>query len=102
MSGSPVIAGLNPRMSTVSIDTPAVPLQVGERVRQYGYGGEVAQWMESGTVVGFNRSGFPKVLVDDPPGRISIRKTVTDRWGCFRVVDADGHFRFTSASVEGR
>ena len=86
-------------MAETTFSEPTPPTGVGQRVRQYGYGGEVAQWMEEGTVTGFNRSGFPKVLVDDPPGRLPTATTVTDRYGCFRQVGADGRWLRTTVVV---
>ena len=75
-------------MNTISM--PATPTQVGQRVRTCGYGGEVRMSMDWGTVVRFNRSGFPVIAVDYTPSY--GERVVTDRFGAFRVVDEDGYW----------
>lgn len=69
---------------------PALPWEVGQRVRTVSRGGQVAGWMETGVVVRFTRAGNPVVRVD-APGRVGPVE-VTDRWACFRVVDAAGRW----------
>lgn len=67
------------------------PTEVGQRVFLYGFGGEVTRLMEFGVVERFNRSGFPVVRVTDrtfenPSQHYTNGKTVTDRYGCFKVM----------------
>jgi hypothetical protein len=72
-----------------TITMPALPTKIGDRVRTCGYGGEVTQGMGTGTVVRFNRSGFPVIAADSNSSFIPNR-LITDRFGCFRRIDADG------------
>lgn len=58
-------------------------------------------WMETGTVVRFNRSGFPVVEIDLMPSRTDHGRQVTDRYGCFGVVDADGRWVYEPADTDG-
>jgi hypothetical protein len=70
---------------------PQPPTEIGQRVANRGYGGQVTMWMRGGTVVGFARTGNPKILTDEVPG-YGPQRIVVDRAGCFALVDADGRW----------
>ena len=85
----------------MSVPIICMPSEVGQRVRLRGYGGEVAMWMETGAVVRFNRSGFPVVEIDPMPSRTDHGRQVTDRYGCFGVVDAEGRWVYEPSDTDG-
>ena len=72
------------------IKTNTKPTEIGQRVRSQGYGGQVRRWMEGGVVIGFTKTGFPKILADSADG--CEPTTVIDRAYCFAVVDADNRW----------
>ena len=70
---------------------PQPPTEIGQRVANRGYGGQVTMWMRGGTVVGFTRTGNPKILTDEVPG-YGPQRIVADRAGCFALVGDDGRW----------
>lgn len=84
-----------------------LPTQVFQPVRAVGYGGNVRQYHVdlTGRVVRFTKAGNPVIRLDaarpvDPAytgpyryvvgGNLTPTNTVTDTYGCFRVIDGDG------------
>jgi hypothetical protein len=74
---------------------------VGQKVRAFGYGDPVPSYVVGciGTVVRFTRTGHPVVEVS-PPGWGT--RTFTDRYGCFRLIDEDGHWVRDAALADTR
>jgi hypothetical protein len=71
---------------------PATPTAAGQRIRIVGHGGAITQWMSAatGTVTRFTNRGNPVIALDPLPGW-NTPATVTDRYGCARLIDDDGN-----------
>jgi hypothetical protein len=70
---------------------PITPTTPGQTVRALGYGGAVRRWMCEGVgmVTRITRAGNPVVRVR-ADGYNEV--TVTDTYGCFRVIDHEGRW----------
>lgn len=76
-------------MNQYQLSGTYTPSKVGDRVRFVGYGGDVRSYHVdlTGTVVRFNRNGYPVVKLDEPPTHNPQKVEVTDRFNCGRVID---------------
>jgi hypothetical protein len=100
-----------------TVRRPLEAFRPGQRVRATSYGGNIRLWMTGaeGTVTRITRSGNPIILLDHEVRTNHRGETVystrghllkslpevSDTYGCFKVIDAEGKLVWIETEVDG-